>query len=165
MTSVVLAVIFAVVPVALAAVLGNLATMPNIPTWYAGLAKPSFNPPNWIFGPVWTVLYLMMAYSFYRALTSIEPWDFTAVVLFLIQIVLNSAWSWVFFAGHNPRGGLVIIIALWVTIALTAFRFWQIDHVASALLWPYLGWVTFAAVLNREIVRLNPSQIQSPPGP
>ena len=156
MSNVSLAIIIAVAPVAAAALLGNIATMPNIPTWYAGLAKPSFNPPNWIFGPIWAVLYVMMAYAFYRVLTSTEGrWTTTAVVLFLIQIALNAAWSWVFFAGHNPRGGLVTILALWAAIALTAFSFWQIDQMASALLWPYLGWVAFAAVLNWEITRLN----------
>jgi translocator protein len=166
MTNVSLAVTIAVVPVAVAAVLGNLATMSNIPTWYATLTKPSFNPPNWIFGPIWTLLYAMMAYAFFRVLTSVEHrWDFTSVALFLTQIALNAAWSWVFFAGHNPRGGLVTIVALWVVIALTAFRFWQIDHMASVLLWPYLGRVTFATVLNREIVRLNPRQVRRLPGP
>ena len=166
MTNVVLAIIIAVVPVAVAAVVGNLATMPNIPTWYATLAKPFFNPPDWIFGPVWTLLYAMMAYALYRVLTAAEHrWLAPAVMLFLIQIALNAAWSWVFFAGHNPRGGLLTIIALWLAIALTAFCFWQIDHVASALLWPYLAWVTFATVLNIEIVRLNPSRFHRQPEP
>ena len=156
MTSPWLGAIIAIVSVTAAAVLGSIATMPNIETWYAGLSKPSFNPPNWIFGPVWSLLYAMMAYAFFRVLTSASSeWSGTAITLFLVQIALNAAWSWAFFAGHSPRGGLAVMVALWASVALTAFAFWQIDHVASILIWPYLGWVTFAAVLNLQIARLN----------
>ena len=145
----------AVAPVLAAAIAGNLATIPNIGTWYAHLIKPPFNPPNWLFGPVWTALYVIMAYAFYRVLKSGSDWATLAVVLFLIQIALNAAWSWVFFSFHNPRGGLVVIAALWLAIALTILAFWQVDPTASVLLWPYLLWVSFAAVLNWEINRLN----------
>ena len=151
------AAVIAIVPVALAAVLGNLATMPKIGTWYAGLAKPWFNPPNAVFGPVWSLLYAMMAYSFFRILTATPgPWTATAIALFLLQIALNAAWSFAFFAGESPKGGLLVIVALWCGIVLTAFAFWQIDRPASVLLWPYLAWVSFAAVLNRAIATLNP---------
>lgn len=152
-----LAAVIALLPVAAAALLGNIATRPNIPTWYAALAKPFFNPPNWIFAPVWTLLYAMMAYAFFRVLVATpNAWSGRAIVLFLVQIALNAAWSWVFFAGHSPRGGLAVIAALWLGIAFTAFAFWQIDKWASMLMLPYLAWVTFAAVLNLEIARLNP---------
>lgn len=154
-TTTLLLVLTATAPVAAAAIAGNLATVPNIPTWYVHLAKPSFNPPNWIFAPVWTTLYLMMAYAFYRVLNSGSDWMSFGVAIFLIQIALNAAWSWVFFSFHSPRGGLVVIAALWLAIILTLVAFWQIDRTASMLLAPYLVWVSFAAALNWEIDRLN----------
>ncbi|ESZ19611.1 MULTISPECIES: TspO/MBR family protein [unclassified Mesorhizobium] len=154
-TSTLLLILAAIVPVAAAAIAGNLATIPNVPTWYAHLIKPSFNPPNWVFAPVWTTLYLMMAYAFYRVLKANADWISFAVAIFLIQITLNAAWSWVFFSFHSPRGGLVVITLLWLAIVLTILAFWQIDPTASMLLWPYLLWVSFAAALNWEIDRLN----------
>ncbi|RWB92857.1 TspO/MBR family protein [Mesorhizobium sp.] len=154
-TSTLLLILAAIVPVAAAAIAGNLATLPNVPTWYAHLTKPSFNPPNWVFAPVWTTLYLMMAYAFYRVLKANADWISFAVAIFLIQITLNAVWSWVFFSFHSPRGGLVVITLLWLAIVLTILAFWQIDPTASMLLWPYLLWVSFAAALNWEIDRLN----------
>ena len=154
-TSTLLLTAAAIAPVAAAAIAGNLATIPNIPGWYAQLAKPSFNPPNWVFAPVWTTLYVMMAYAFYRVLGASSDWISFAVAIFLIQIALNAAWSWVFFSLHSPRGGLAIIALLWLAIVLTIVAFWQIDRTASILLWPYLLWVSFAATLNWEIDRLN----------
>ncbi|WP_036263982.1 TspO/MBR family protein [Mesorhizobium sp. WSM2561] len=154
-TSTLLLILAAIVPVAAAAIAGNLATIPNVPTWYAHLTKPSFNPPNWVFAPVWTTLYLMMAYAFYRVLKANADWISFAVAIFLVQITLNAAWSWVFFSFHSPRGGLVVITLLWLAIVLTILAFWQIDPTASMLLWPYLLWVSFAAALNWEIDRLN----------
>ena len=154
-----LSALIAVLPVAAAATLGNLATMPKIGTWYAGLAKPSFNPPNWVFGPVWGLLYAMMAYAFFRVVDGQPgPWTVAAIFLFLMQITLNAGWSLAFFAGESPRSGLLVIFPLWLGILLTAFAFWQIDRWASMLLWPYLAWVSFAVLLNREIARLNPQQ-------
>lgn len=154
-TSTLLLIAAAIAPVAAAAIAGNLATIPNIPGWYAHLTKPSFNPPNWVFAPVWTTLYVMMAYSFYRVLSTSTDWTTFAVAIFLVQITLNAAWSWVFFSFHSPRGSLVIIALLWLTIFLTIVAFWEIDRTASILLWPYLLWVSFAAILNWEIDRLN----------
>jgi tryptophan-rich sensory protein len=154
-TNQLLLVLMAVAPVLAAATAGTLATIPNVETWYAHLIKPPFNPPNWLFGPVWTALYVLMAYAFYRVLKLGGDWVFPAIVSFLIQITLNAAWSWVFFSLHSPRGGLLVIVALWLLIALTIVSFWQVDHAASVLLWPYLLWVSFAAVLNWEIYRLN----------
>lgn len=154
-TATLLLVIAAGAPVAAAAIAGSLATVPNIGTWYVHLAKPSFNPPNWVFAPVWTTLYLMMAYAFFRVLSSGSDWMSFAVAFFLVQIALNAAWSWVFFSFHSPRGGLVIIGALWLAIILTIAAFWHIDRTASVLLAPYIVWVSFAAALNWEIDRLN----------
>jgi tryptophan-rich sensory protein len=151
------AAVIAIVPVALAAALANLATMPKIGTWYAGLAKPWFNPPNSVFGPVWLLLYAKMAFSFFRILTATAgPWTAVAIALFLLQIALNAGWSFAFFAGESPKGAMLIIVALWWGIVLTTFAFWQIDRVASMLVWPYLAWVSFAAVLNGAIAALNP---------
>ena len=150
-----LLIVFAITPVAAAAVAGNLATIPNIPHWYSKLKKPSFNPPNWIFAPVWTGLYLLMAYAFFRVLRSEANAVGFAVTMFLIQISLNGVWSWVFFSHHSLRGGLVVIAALWGAITITIVAFWEIDHIASFLLWPYLLWVSFAAILNWQIARLN----------
>ena len=103
---------------AAAAIAGNLATIPIFQGWYAQLTKPSFNPPNWVFAPVWTTLYVMMAYAFYRVLGASSDWISFAVAIFLIQIALNAAWSWVFFSLHSPRGGLAIIVLLWLAIVL-----------------------------------------------
>ena len=147
----------AAAPVIAASVLGNIATMPQIGTWYASITKPSFNPPNWIFGPVWTVLFAMMAFAFYRVLRSpaFTVGRATAIALFLFQIALNAAWSWAFFAAQSPLLGLVVIVPLWLAIAATIVAFWRIDTVSGALLLPYLAWVTFASVLNFAIWRLN----------
>ena len=147
----------AAAPVIAAAVLGNIATIPNIPTWYAGLEKPSFNPPNWIFGPVWTGLYVMMAYAFYRVLRKQAPTQArrAAIAAFLVQIALNAGWSWAFFAAHSPLGGLFVIAPLWIAIAVAMRRFHRMDAISGWLLAPYLAWVSFATLLNAAIWRLN----------
>jgi translocator protein len=148
----------AIAPVVAASILGNIATLPNIPGWYAGLAKPWFNPPNWVFGPAWTTLYAMMAVAFYRILQLPDfiPGRKIAIGLFLAQITLNAAWSWAFFAANSPLAGLIVVIAMWLTIAATLIQFWKLDRTAGALLIPYLAWVSFASVLNAAIWRLNP---------
>jgi len=112
-----------------------------------------------VFGPVWRLLYAMMAYAFLRVVDG-QPgtWTVAAIFLLLMQITLNAGWSLAFFAGESLRSGLLIIFPLWLIILLTAFAFWQIDRWASMLLWPYLAWVSFAVLLNREIARLNPQQ-------
>lgn len=138
-----------------AAGLGSLVTAPAVSGWYASLVKPPWNPPAWIFGPVWTALYILMAIAVWRV-------SFAAglrsrpVALFLIQLALNTAWSFVFFGLRNPVWALVEILALWLALAATVVAFWAVDRAASALLWPYLAWVTFAALLNATLARLNP---------
>jgi benzodiazapine receptor len=137
--------------------LGSLATRPAIPEWYAGLVKPAFNPPNWVFGPVWTVLYLLMGIALFLV------WRLgldtrgvkTAVVLFLVQLALNALWSWVFFGWHQLGWSFAVIVALWVFILLTMLRFFPLLKAAAWLLVPYLVWVSFASVLNFSIWRLN----------
>lgn len=142
--------------VASAGLIGNLATLPNIPVWYATLAKPSFTPPNSLFGPVWTILYVMMAWAFYRILRlpSSERRR-SAIIAFVGQMALNALWSVVFFGLHSPPVGFLVIAALWSAILVTLLRFVAIDRIAGLALTPYLAWVTFAAVLNAAIWRLN----------
>lgn len=146
----------AVAPVAAAAVIGNLATFPNLAPWYESLAKPPFNPPNGVFGPVWTLLYILMAWAFFRILRSPEgPSRRRAITFFLVQMVLNAAWSVAFFGFHSPTAGLVVILLLVTAIAATVHAFLAVDRIAGGALIPYLGWVVFATLLNASIWWLN----------
>ncbi len=141
----------------LAALIGSVFTRPAIPQWYAGLHKPSFAPPNWVFGPVWTALYLMMAIAAF--LVWREGWDNPqvrrALALFGVQLLLNAGWSPVFFGLRWPVGGLAVIGVLWVFIVATILTFFRVSKPAAVLLIPYLLWVSFATVLNSAIVTLN----------
>ncbi len=139
-----------------AAALGSWATVRGLREWYPALRKPSWNPPNAVFGPVWTILYLAMAAAVWLVWRS--GGDVTvAMGLFALQLALNVAWSVVFFGQRNPRGGLVVIVGLWLAIAATLVVFASIDPLAGALFIPYLAWVTFASILNGAIARLNVS--------
>ncbi len=139
------------------AALGSLATDPNIDGWYAALRKPSWNPPNWIFGPVWSMLYLLMAVAAWLvwrrrgfAGASLLP-----LALFGIQLVLNGLWSVLFFGWHRPDLAFIEIVFLWSAILATMLAFRRVVPLAAALLAPYLLWVTFAAFLNFTIWKLN----------
>lgn len=146
----------AIVPVAAASVIGSLVTLPAIPAWYAFIAKPWFTPPNWIFGPVWTALYIIMAYAFYRVLRQNAARGRKKIITaFLLQIALNAGWSIAFFGGRSPLSGLIVIIPLCLSVAWTLVLFWKQDRLAGALLAPYLFWVLFASALNFEVWRLN----------
>ena len=142
--------------VAAASVAGQLATYPNLEPWYAGLAKPSFNPPNWIFAPVWTTLFVLMAFSVWRILrlprTSARR---MALLLFFIQLALNAAWSWMFFAARSPLLGIINIVPQWLVIIATIVAFYRLDKIAAWCLSPLAAWVAFAGVLNLAIWRLN----------
>ncbi|MBI2036014.1 tryptophan-rich sensory protein [Candidatus Microgenomates bacterium] len=134
-----------------AGVLGSIFTFSAIPTWYQTLNKPFFSPPNWIFGPVWTILYILMGISLYLV------WQKRGVpAVFWIQLILNALWSILFFGLKNPSLALVDIVALWVAIFLTIKAFSKISKPAGNLLIPYILWVTFASILNLAIVLLNP---------
>ena len=126
-------------------------------TWYAGLNKPTWNPPGWIFGPVWTALYLMMGVSAWLVW---QRGGFAAqrrpLVIFLVQLSLNACWSPLFFGLHSPGLAFGEIIVLWVAIASTIVAFRGVSRPAAWLLAPYLAWVSFASVLNFTIWRLNP---------
>jgi tryptophan-rich sensory protein len=136
-----------------AAFLGARATMGAVVTWYPTLVKPSWNPPAWVFGPVWTLLYAMMAVAAWLVWRRVD-WG-VALTVFGVQLALNVAWSFCFFALRNPLAGLVDILLLWVAIAVTMVLFWRVDRLAGWLLVPYLFWVTFATMLNFSIWRLN----------
>ena len=137
--------------------LGGLATASSVRTWYPTLAKPSWNPPAWVFGPVWTALYVAMgvaAWLVWRH-AGIENGR-AALAAFGIQLALNLAWSFLFFGARSPLAGLVDIGLLWIALATTIVAFARASEVAAWLLAPYLAWVTFACALNLAIVRLNP---------
>ena len=139
-----------------AAALGSMATTPSIPNWYAGLTKPSWNPPNWIFGPVWSILYLSMAVAAWLVWRKEGLRDATLpMTLFGIQLALNCAWSWLFFGLHSPGGAMIDILLLWAAIAATMVAFWRRSTWAGILFAPYLAWVTFAVALNFAVWRLN----------
>lgn len=136
---------------------GSFATINAIPTWYATLQKPFFSPPNWIFAPVWTILYVFMglaAYLVWHKGLQKKAIKF-ALKLFLIQLVLNFFWSIIFFGYRLPGLALGEIILLWIAIFLTIKAFFPINKYAAYLLIPYLTWVSFATILNLAIVLLN----------
>jgi len=124
--------------------------------WYAGLRRPAFAPPNWVFGPVWTALYAMMAVA---AWLLWRRWGFRgaggALALFVAQLLANSAWSGLFFGLHRPLWALLDLVLLWILLLATTIAFSKKSRPAAALLVPYLVWVTFAGVLNWEFWRLN----------
>jgi len=154
----------AVLPVAAAGTIASLATLPNIPSWYVDLAKPPMTPPNWLFGPAWTILYGLMAIGFFRVLGRLADAPaasrqmagrFGTIGAYLGQLALNALWSIAFFGLHNPALGLVVIAALIAAIAVTLVRFRRVDRPAFWLLAPYLAWVLFAAYLNFGVWWLN----------
>jgi benzodiazapine receptor len=132
-------------------------TRDGVDGWYKLANKPSFNPPNWIFAPVWTTLYVLMGIAFYlvwKSTTNIAAKQ-TAITLFIVQLVLNFFWSLIFFKYQQTGWALVEIIAMWVAILLTILWFGKISSTAAWLLVPYICWVSFATVLNYSIWRLN----------
>lgn len=146
----------AITAVTAALLLGQVAIYPNLAPWYAGLAKPAFNPPDAVFPPVWAALYALMAIAVWRILRlPPSPMRRTALALFLGQIVLNIAWSWMFFAAHSPLLGLVNIIPQWLFILATIVAFARVDTAATVCLAPLAAWVGYAAVLNAGIWWLN----------
>lgn len=138
--------------------IGAFFTTPAITTWYAALQKPSFSPPNWIFGPVWTILYVLMGASLYIAQQEGQNKEYLkkSMLLFGTQLSLNLLWSIIFFGLKSPRYAFAEIILLWGAIALTILDFRKISRTAGLLLVPYILWVSFAAVLNYYILVLNP---------
>jgi len=140
-----------------AGAIGSIFTRSAIPTWYATLAKPSFSPPDWLFAPVWTSLYILMGVAAFLVWRKgLENKQVRiALIVFLVQLILNALWSIAFFGLQCPLCGLTIISVLWLAILATTILFYRVSRVASVLLWPYLLWVSFASVLNGSIWLLN----------
>jgi len=141
----------------LAGFVGSLFTTPSIPIWYASLEKPSFNPPNWVFSPVWISLFVLMGISLFLVWqkTLHYPGVSSALFWFGIQLFLNMLWSILFFGLKSPFFAFVGIIFLWVAIFLTLIKSFKVSRLAGVLLVPYICWVSFAAVLNFSIWNLN----------
>ena len=124
-------------------------TAKEIPTWYGTLRRPAIAPPNWVFGPVWSALYALMAVAAWRvSLTPSSPLRAFALTLFLIQLALNFAWSWIFFRLHRMGLALVENLLLWISIGAAIAWFARLSHIAAWLLVPYIAWVSFAILLN-----------------
>jgi len=135
--------------------LGALATTPNITSWYAALAKPSFSPPNWLFGPAWTILYALMGIALFLIWEAKAKNKTTAYTVFFIQLALNLLWSFLFFYFHLPLVAFVEIVLMWIFILASMISFSKISKPASWLLLPYILWVTFASALNFAVWWLN----------
>lgn len=147
----------AAAPVVAVALLGNFATTPNIAPWYAALVKPPLTPPNWVFGPAWTTLYILMAYALYRILR-LEPATRSrraAIFIFFVQLVFNAAWSFAFFSARSPLLGLVVVLPMEALLIATSILFWRLDRVAGFSLAPTVFWVAFATYLNAGVFMLN----------
>jgi translocator protein len=142
-----------------AAFTGSLFTPEKGSAWYyVQLVKPSWNPPDWLFPPAWSLLFLLMAIAFWMVLKAgLEKNEVrTAIAFFVLQLLLNMSWSAAFFGLQNPLAGLSVILLLWVAIVVTIVRFRAVSATAGYLLVPYLMWVSFAAFLNFTIWQLNP---------
>jgi len=136
----------------------GLATQSGVDNWFPTLKKPVFNPPNWVFAPVWSLLYILMGIAAGRVWARIDMERETvrhALFFFAVQLALNGFWSVLFFGLRNPLLALIEIALLWLTIYETWFRFRKIDKIAGWLFLPYIAWVTFAAVLNASLWWLN----------
>lgn len=136
---------------------GSFFTAEAIPTWYAALLKPGFTPPGWLFAPVWTALYLMMAVAAFLIWRCDAPRErvLTAMAAFFVQLLLNAIWTPAFFGLRSLLAGLVVIALLDIALLFTVILFWRLRRAAAALMLPYLAWISFATVLNAAIFRLN----------
>lgn len=129
--------------------------------WYRELAKPAWTPPNWLFPVAWSILYLCMAGA--AALVAVEPGNAIAMALWSLQIALNGLWTPVFFGLKRIKLGMVVLAALWLSVAACMVALWQVVPLAGLLFVPYLGWVTVAGALNLAVWRLNPEIAGNPP--
>lgn len=140
-----------------AGVVGSIFTSSSVSSWYPTLIKPSFTPPGWLIGLVWTILFTLMGISLFLVWREgLDQADVkTAIYFFAAQLVVNVMWSGAFFGLQSPLAGLAVIAVLWVLILMTIIRFWPISRGAALLLVPYILWVSFAAFLNFAIWNLN----------
>lgn len=144
------------IPIA-AGYIGSIFTTSSVGSWYTTINKASFNPPGWIFAPVWTALYIMMGIAFYYLWKSSQSaFRSKSIYLYFAQLVLNVLWSLLFFGLKNPLFALIDIFLLFTAISYSIFLFYKISRISSYLFLPYLLWVSFASVLNLSIVILNP---------
>jgi tryptophan-rich sensory protein len=140
----------------LSGIIGSVFTISSIPTWYQGLNKPPFNPPNWIFGPVWTILYALLGIFLYLIINHKKASEKSTLLrIFWIQLFLNAIWTPLFFGAQLPSVAFFEIIALWVSIVYLIYKAFKINKTISFLLIPYLLWVSFASILNLSIWILN----------
>jgi tryptophan-rich sensory protein len=149
--------VVAVASVVGASIVGQLATYPNLEPWYAGLNKPMFNPPSWVFAPAWTGLYLLMAFAVWRVLRLrvLRSGRREALIVFFTQLLLNAAWPWMFFGANSPLLGLINIVPQLVAILWALGLFLRLDRIAGWCLVPLAAWVVYATALNFSIWRLN----------
>jgi tryptophan-rich sensory protein len=135
---------------------GQFATYPSLP-WYEQLAKPSFNPPSWVFTEVWATLYALMAYALFRILRLRDRSQerTRALIMFFVMLMLNAAWSWMFFGARSPLLGLITIVPQLAVTVATGITFWKLNKIAALCLVPLAGWVAFTTVLNSTIWWLN----------
>ncbi len=153
----VLKLIISIVLPLLVGFVGSYFTTPSIETWYSTLNKPSLNPPNFIFAPVWTALYILMGISLFLIWESKEKKENKRIplIFFSMQLLLNSSWSIIFFGLQNPQLALINIFLLWIFILLNIIFFFKISKIAGIIITPYLLWVSFASYLNYAIYILN----------
>lgn len=140
-----------------AGIVGALFTVNSIGTWYAGLNKPFFNPPSWIFAPVWNALYIMMGVAVFlvwRRMDAGAPAK-AGLLAFAAQLILNAIWSPIFFGARSILGAFIVIVLLLQAIGITIFLFYKVSKPAAALLVPYILWISFATVLNGSLLYLN----------
>jgi benzodiazapine receptor len=141
----------------IAGIAGSFFTMSSIPTWYEGLIKPLLTPPNWLFGPVWTTLYILMGIALYlvvREGTEKKPVQL-GIIVFAAQLIVNVIWSLVFFGLRSPLSGLVTILVLIALVLATIYFFYRVSRTAAGLLVPYIAWICIATYLNAMILVLN----------
>ena len=140
-----------------AGAVGGVATASSVTTWYPGLVKPAFNPPNAVFAPVWTALYVLMALAAWRVWRRDPalPDRRTALIVYAVQLVLNLAWSLIFFGLRAPGPALAEVAVLLAAVLACAVLFWRVDRIAGLMMAPYAAWVAFASLLNFAIWRLN----------
>ncbi len=139
----------------LAGFYGSIATVPNITTWYANLVRPSWTPPNWVFMPVWTLLYVLMGTSVALVWKSARKGVVWPVAFFFVHLLVNAYWSIAFFGQHQVELAVGIIAVMWIMIAVMMVWFWKYSRLATYLLVPYLVWVTYATTLNIGVMVLN----------
>ncbi len=154
----ILKLISSIIIVFLAGAVGTVSTLPQITSWYAALTKPSWTPPNWAFGPIWSILYILMGIALFLVWREgLNRKDVRiAILIFAAQLIINVLWSLIFFGTHNIFGGLILIIILIIAILVNIIVFYNISKPAGLILIPYLVWVCIAAYLNYSVYILNP---------